>query len=1191
MTTIKRFLTLFLIATISAFSVQVWGADDDVTLTWSAQGLSNGDVITGTSFSAGSYFTVTCTQGSAGTGPTYYDSGTGVRLYSAKSGTGNVVTVSRTSAGDAVSAYITGIEFNGSNKQGTTSFTYSGSPSASTSNTVTYLASSTVTSASGTLRETGGSKAGQYTFTNIKIYYTYTGSGCTNELTISAGSTSHGTFDLDKTGAQKTCSGLVVTVTDIDPDDGYKFDHIEQSGVAAGNVTINNAAKTVTYAADVTGTSSITAVFSEVVSETFDLVTDANDLEEGAEIVITNSSVTYALSTTQNSNNRGQTNAFTKNGTGTTVTVEEGSAVQILTLGKSNGNWTFYDAEYDNGDETYGGYLYAASSSSNYLRTQKSNDTNGEWEITISSYVATIEAQGSNTHNLLQYNSSNSIFSCYSSNQGAIKIFQKPSGPIISTSGTLTTFNYDLGEGPSATQTFTVRGNNLTGNLTVTAPANYQVSLDGSSWASSQTLTATAGKVNSTTIYVRLVAGLSVNTYNGNISISGGGATTKNVAVNGSVTVECTTPTLAFEGSVSSVDKVLGSGKFTIAASATGNTLGATISYSSSNTDKATIDENTGEVTLVQATGSGSPVTITATLASINTGVACQNEVTASYTLTIYNKVTWMVKDDEYTAGSPAPTTQTLQGGQITQLPSNPDGASVCGGKVFIGWTDHEVIDPVDVGPTPMYKKVSDMSSVHITENTTYYAVFAESSASGTTPTLTKMAAGDTFTNGENIVIVAKDQNIAVFQQTVSTSYVDTWNFDNNVETVAANDKNWLTVSTASGGWYIGDATLGYLYHSGNNLYCNANQTIWTLVDNGDGSFRLLSSDDRFLSYRNDLATTKWRMGGASQGTFGVVDLYIYKYTGSSITYSDYATVCGTCLPAPTSPTVTPKSDRATITWTAVPDATGYTVTCTGGVTSVDGTTATITGLASETSYDFTIRSQGSDPYSCFPAYHGSFTTTPCEDSPVLGIVTVTTTTATITWTCEAATATIRVYEDAECNTQVGSDHTSCTSPYTVNALTSNTTYYYKVWAGGTCVSALGSFTTEELKLDVAEWQTDAVVVSYNGDADLTLTTFTEETHGDPHANVADDIFFSKYFEAALNVKLLAIFNGTLNTVDLSNYKLALAQAGKGESITQAFAYTKFSEFVKANAAGVDIGGLTEDELLLKPNRVDPYYI
>lgn len=204
---------------------------------------------------------------------------------------------------------------------------------------------------------------------------------------------------------------------------------------------------------------------------------------------------------------------------------------------------------------------------------------------------------------------------------------------------------------------------------------------------------------------------------------------------------------------------------------------------------------------------------------------------------------------------------------------------------------------------------------------------------------------------------------------------------------------------------------------------------------------------------------------------------------------------------------------------------------------------ATITGLTAETSYDFTIRSQGSDPYSCFPAYHGSFTTTSCEDSPVLGTVAVTPTTAAISWTCEAATATVRVYEDAECNTQVGGDYTLCTSPFTVTSLTSNTTYYFKVWAGGTCPSPVGSFTTEEIKLDIAEWQTDAVVVSFNGDADLTLTTYTEETHGDPHANVADDIFFSKYFEAAGNVKLLGIYNGTDHEVNLSNYEIWMDNA------------------------------------------------
>lgn len=682
------------------------------------------------------------------------------------------------------------------------------------------------------------------------------------------------------------------------------------------------------------------------------------------------------------------------------------------------------------------------------------------------------------------------------------------------------------------------------------------------------------GSNNVTVTYHPTVEG----THSATLTITSG-SFTKTVTLSGSCALVCTTPTLTF-GGTSSVSKVLGSGKFTIAASSPNNTLDAAITYSSSNTSKATVDENTGEVTLKEATGSGSPVTITATLAAKNTGVACQNEVTASYTLTIYNKVTWMVGEDEYTGGSP--TTQTTQGGQITTFPSDPDGDALCGGKEFIGWTDHEVVDPVDVAPTPMYKLLSDLSSVYINANKTFYAVFAASS-SGATPTLTQMREGDTFTAGDKIVIVAKygSNNVALYQETTNTDYVQTWTFENNAATVAADDKNWLTVSTATGGWYLGDNTNGYIRNSGNNLYCDASKVVWTLVDKEDGTdcFRLLSGD-RYLSYRSDLSTKKWRMGGTSYGTSGSCDLYVYKFTGSGTSYSDYSTTCGTCLSAPTAPTVTPKSNRATITWAAVPDATGYTVTCTGGVVDVVGTTATITGLASETSYDFTIRSQGSDPYTCFPAYHGSFTTTSCEDSPVLGIATVTTTSATLSWTCEAATATVRVYEDAECNTQVGTDHTLCTSPYTVTPLTSNTTYYYKVLAGGTCPSSIGSFTTEEIKLDIAEWQTDAVVVSFNGDANLTLTTLTEETHGDPHANVAEDIFFSKYFEAALNVKLLAIFNGTMSNVDLSNYKLGLAQSSDGISNTTTFTFTKFSDILKQGGEG-----LTADELLLKSNE------
>jgi hypothetical protein len=101
----------------------------------------------------------------------------------------------------------------------------------------------------------------------------------------------------------------------------------------------------------------------------------------------------------------------------------------------------------------------------------------------------------------------------------------------------LSGFNYTVGSGPSTDQSFTVSGANLTADITVTAPTNYEISLtSGSGYTSPITLTQTGGTVASTTVYARLKAGLSEGTYNGElIACSSTGATTQNVTCNGSV--------------------------------------------------------------------------------------------------------------------------------------------------------------------------------------------------------------------------------------------------------------------------------------------------------------------------------------------------------------------------------------------------------------------------------------------------------------------------------------------------------------------------------------------------------------------------------------------------------------------------------------------------------------------------------
>jgi len=117
------------------------------------------------------------------------------------------------------------------------------------------------------------------------------------------------------------------------------------------------------------------------------------------------------------------------------------------------------------------------------------------------------------------------------------------STPTITASATsLSGFTYVSGSGPSANQTFTLNGSNLTGsgNITVTGTTNYLVSTDGTTFTSSVTYPYASGIITSQpkTVYVRLKAGLASGNYNSEvINITGGGDTDgATVTCSGSVT-------------------------------------------------------------------------------------------------------------------------------------------------------------------------------------------------------------------------------------------------------------------------------------------------------------------------------------------------------------------------------------------------------------------------------------------------------------------------------------------------------------------------------------------------------------------------------------------------------------------------------------------------------------------------------
>ena len=100
----------------------------------------------------------------------------------------------------------------------------------------------------------------------------------------------------------------------------------------------------------------------------------------------------------------------------------------------------------------------------------------------------------------------------------------------------LSGFSYVLGAGPSSEQSFTVSGQNLTNDITLTAPTNYEVSqTSGSGFTNTINLPQTGGSVSSTSIYVRLKSGLSVGTYDESITASSTGATSQEISCSGVV--------------------------------------------------------------------------------------------------------------------------------------------------------------------------------------------------------------------------------------------------------------------------------------------------------------------------------------------------------------------------------------------------------------------------------------------------------------------------------------------------------------------------------------------------------------------------------------------------------------------------------------------------------------------------------
>jgi len=126
----------------------------------------------------------------------------------------------------------------------------------------------------------------------------------------------------------------------------------------------------------------------------------------------------------------------------------------------------------------------------------------------------------------------------------------------ITLTDTLGAVNTTYGTPSASPTSFHVSGSDLTGDLTVTPPTGYEVSLSsGSGYTNSLSITA-SGTLSSTPVYVRLAAtaGVVGSPYSGNITVSGGGASSQTIATASSTvakadaTVVVTPYTVTYDG-------------------------------------------------------------------------------------------------------------------------------------------------------------------------------------------------------------------------------------------------------------------------------------------------------------------------------------------------------------------------------------------------------------------------------------------------------------------------------------------------------------------------------------------------------------------------------------------------------------------------------------------------------------------
>ena len=302
--------------------------------------------------------------------------------------------------------------------------------------------------------------------------------------------------------------------------------------------------------------------------------------------------------------------------------------------------------------------------------------------------------------------------------------------PMVGITESLSSFTYAYGAGPSASQSFTVSGSNLTNNVTVAAPANYEVCLTAAgTYSSSVSIPQVAGEIDNTTVYIRLKEGLNVGSYNGGvITVSSTGAIdATSAALTGSVTKAAATMAFTpdvyeatYEGSPVIVNFML-----------TLNGDG-TVAYSRSPAAGSRAVNTDGENTFTALQAGIWTITATHTpgdnyTKAANATATVRVKCVDTYVDFIHNKAVLT-----YGSGTPVTDGKMEDWGSGYTVPYVADESEATSGSCqtthfkFVGWVSEDEINIVEGTFKPGYTLISAGTAGKTASTKTYYAVWAK---------------------------------------------------------------------------------------------------------------------------------------------------------------------------------------------------------------------------------------------------------------------------------------------------------------------------------------------------------------------------------------------------------------------------------------------------------------------------------